>query len=192
MSASRCEARATDAGGGENGTRRGGVPRPACAGRAKVGINATPHLAEDISLVSWLAQLIAAATIPVSVLLLTVSLQDTLGNQIFEYLLSALIAMVLAFLMQRVFSDSFTEGVLVWILPAAAEIALAVWGLFSDGFLLTFHALVFSPGPGQGVGSAAIVIITHPVWSCCWYSAAMWWRQRAVRRVTDGISSVDS
>jgi hypothetical protein len=140
----------------------------------------------DRSFVSWVIQLLIAYSVPVITLAITLSYlpdtPDTVLNQLIEYLFVAGVASALALLVSAIATDSFAEGVLIWIVPAGLEFIAVVWGLSSDGLVSTLHGLFLVPGPGQGEGSWGVVILTQPAWGCCWYSAIMWWRLRTKQR----------
>src|SRR5450432_303225 len=97
------------------------------------------------SFVSWLIQLLIAYSVPVITLAIILSYlpdtPDTIVNQVLEYLFVAGIASVLALLVSAIATDSFAEGVLIWIVPAGLEFIAVVWGLSSDGLVPTLHGL---------------------------------------------------
>lgn len=136
-------------------------------------------IGEDISFGAWVTQLLLAYTGPLLALGLLESVvhwADTPAATALQYLLIAILAVVLSLSVAFVFPNSSREGRWTWVLPAALEL-IVLLALYSHS-LAQMRTLFYVP-PGEGEAGWGIVLITLPTWSCCCYSGAMWyWRKR--------------
>jgi hypothetical protein len=145
----------------------------------------------EFSFGSWFLQFFLAFCSPVVVLAVLESrlnIQDTLQSQVLGYLFLAATAVAMALLISAITKESASEGSWVWMIPSALEVPAVIWQALSGGIMSAVHGFFFVAGPGQGEESWGL-LLTLPTWSCCWYSAAMWWRLRRRRdRETRGHS----
>jgi hypothetical protein len=105
-------------------------------------------------------------------------IEDTALAQVLSYAFLAAMGLAMALLVSMMARAAMREGSFIWVLPVGLEIAAVIWQLFSEGVVSTLHGLFFTPGPGLGEESWGMVLLTLPTWSCCSYSATMWWRLR--------------
>lgn len=130
----------------------------------------------DFSFVSWIAQLVIVYLFPVITLSLFshwLTFRNLILDQIISFLFIGTVGYGLAQPASAMAWGPAKEGRWIWVLPVSIEIAVGASALLSEGFLATWHGLFFVPGPGQGEGSWAIVLLTLPTWGCCCYSATM-------------------
>jgi hypothetical protein len=135
-------------------------------------------------MVSWAVQLLLASVVPLIALGAiesALNTQDTLAPQLLGYAFLAVVGTGLAFVVSALNRAWIEVGVWVWILPVIIEIWAAISEGSSTGGLASVGHLFLIPGPGRGEEGLGVVFFTYPTWSCCWYSAAMWWRLRRRR-----------
>ena len=73
------------------------------------------------------------------------------------------------------------HGSRAWILPVLLEGAALIWEIAWGRAASVWHGFFWVAGPGRGEEPWLVVLLTLPTWSCCSYSAAMWWRLHARR-----------
>jgi hypothetical protein len=141
-------------------------------------------LKEILGIVSWAVQLLLASVAPVialGVIEIALNSQDTLVSQFLGYAFLAVVGTGLGIVVSALNRDLVGVGVWVWILPIIIEI----WAMISEGSLgglASVGHLLLITTPGNGEEGLGVYFFTFPTWSCCWYSAAMWWRLRHKRQ----------
>jgi hypothetical protein len=141
-------------------------------------------LTEILAMISWAVQLLlalAAPMIALGVLETALNTQDTLVSQFLGYAFLAVVGTGLAFAASALNRDWVSVGVWIWTLPVIIEI-LAIISEGSLGGLASVGHLFLITTPGNGEEGLGLFFSTFPTWSCCWYSAAMWWRLRQRRQ----------
>ena len=123
----------------------------------------------DYSFWAWLTQLLAATVGPIvfwGALQSVLHLRDTLPVQLSGYACRASLSIGLAIAVSRANHWAKT-GTWIWVLPFLAESWLIYW-VISHGERVGTLFLITEGEEGWGL------LITWPVWNCCWYSATMW------------------
>jgi hypothetical protein len=142
-------------------------------------------LEEIPGIVSWAVQLLLASVVPLTALGAlesALNTQDTLVSQLLGYAFLAVAGAGLGLAVSGLNRDWVGVGVWVWILPVIFEIWAVISEGSSTGGLVSVGHMFLLTTPGNGEEGLGVFLCTFPTWSCCWYSAAMWWRLRRRRQ----------
>lgn len=130
---------------------------------------------------SLLLQLFMAYCGPIAILIafhVWLHAPETPASQILDYVFLAAAGIALALFVTALTGNSTKLGIFVWVLPAAIELYAAISESLSFGIASLGSTLLY----GQGEDGWVVMVLTLPTWSCCWYSAATWWRRRTKDR----------
>jgi hypothetical protein len=127
---------------------------------------------------AWLLQTLAACFGPLIVVVVFSGMLGH-GSSLFPYYaVTCLASLGIAQTTSRVLPAWVAVGRWIWLLPVLLELVSLTRNVFLWGVPTTLHEFIGFGAPMAPEEEWGIVLLTLPVWSCCWYSALMWWHIR--------------